>query len=154
MDSQLSLPALLKCAPNSDSLNLVAETFPSWTQYLSVTHRWLAELQGETFIWTVTLAAFAAKEKRRTDKWCFWATRLRLSFVSWALKEGWRHSSVCSYNNVAWAPVYICLIFAHPGTNRQKLLLQKVKLIAFNTSHPLGWRHNCYFYVHRTVNSN
>ena len=154
MDSQLSLPALLKYAPNSDSLNLVAETFPSWTQYLSVTHRWLAEMQGETFIWTVNRAAFAAKEKRHTDKWCLRATRLRLPFVSWAQKERRQHSSVCSCNDVTWAPVYIRLIFAHPGTNRQKLLLQKVKLIAFNTSHPLGRRHNCYFYVHRTVNSN
>jgi hypothetical protein len=51
-------------------------------------------------------------------------------------------------------PFHIHFIFAHSGTNRQKLLLQKVKLIAFNTSHPLGWRHNYYFYVHFTVNSN
>ena len=153
MDSQLSPPALLKCAPNSDSLNLVAETFPSWTQCLSVAHRWLAELEGETFIWTVNLAAFAAKEKHRIDKWGFRATRLRLPFVSWAQKEWQWESSVCSCNTVAWPPFHIHLIFAHPGTNRQKLLLQKVKLIAFNTSRPLGWRHNCYFYVHCTVNS-
>ena len=153
MDSQLSLPTLLKCLPNSDNVNLVAGTFSSWTQYLSVAHRWLAELEGETFIWTVNLAAFAAKEKRRTDKWRFQAIRLHLSSVSWAQKEGQWESSVRSCD-VVKPPSRIRLIFAHPGVNRQKLLLQKVKPIAFNTAHPLGWRHNCYFCVHCTVNSN
>lgn len=43
---------------------------------------------------------------------------------------------------------HIHLTFIHPGTNRQKLLLQKGKLIAFDTSHLLGWKHNWYFYIH------
>lgn len=46
------------------------------------------------------------------------------------------------------------LTFVHLGTNRQRLLLQKGKPMAFNTSHLPGWKHNCYFYIHFAVNSN
>lgn len=93
MDTQLSLPALLKCILNFDSLNLVVETFPLWTQYLSVVRAQVAWGAGRG---RPSRAQLTWPHKEGSILSTNEATGLHLSFVSCVQREGQRESRVCS----------------------------------------------------------
>lgn len=70
MNTHLSLPVLLTHAPNTDNLNLVVETFPLWTQYLSVAHRRLEEVTRENLYgnsWSGSISQPGKKSIVRTN---------------------------------------------------------------------------------------